>query len=123
MRNALINRLIILLAIVALIFIPVAHAQLSSIAFGFPTLTQSTSNTAFNFANCTAFDLEQANFAPFGTDGMGFPTASTSSVIGQTNDAVQYSQNTVFSAYTYPEVDTGLGLSGFDTISGFGSLL
>ena len=123
MRSVLINRLIILLAVLALIFIPIAGAQLSSISFGFPTLTQSTSNTAYNFANCSAFDLEQANFMPYGTDGMPFPTASTSSVVGQSNNAVQFSQNTVFSAYSYPEVDTGLGFSGFNTFPGFGSLL
>jgi len=123
MHNIISSRPFMLLAILALVFIPVASAQLSPISFGFPVMTQSASNTAFSMANCTAFDLQQANFAPMGTDGTGFPTVSQSSVVGQANTAMQFSQNTVYSDYTYPEVDTGLGFAGFNTISGFGSLL
>jgi len=123
MHNVTFSRFFILLAIAALVFTPMAAAQLSSISFGFPTMTQSTSNTAFDMANCTAFDLEQANFSPFGSTGCGFPTASTTSVVGQANTGIQFSQNTVYSAYTYPEVDTGLGFAGFDSIPGFGNLL
>jgi hypothetical protein len=112
----------IAISLLALFFIPAANATLSPIAFGFPTMAQFSTSTAFNKAIVNAFDFESADISPFGSSFLGFPTVSQSAVQGQAVFATDFSQNTVFSAYSYPAVDTGLGFAGFD-IPGFGDLL
>ena len=63
---------------------------------------------------------ETADIQPFGTFGSSFPTISQSNVVGQSINAVEFSQNTVFSAFSNPAVDTGLGFAGFGDFTGFG---
>ncbi len=113
----------IILLLLALACIPVTYATLSPMSFGFPTVTQFSSNTAFNNAIANAFDFETANISPFGSVGFGFPTIGQSSVQGQTVAQVEFAQNTVISAFSFPAVNTGLGFEGFGDFTGFGNLL
>jgi hypothetical protein len=109
--------------LLALFFIPAANSTLSPMAFGFPTMTQFSSSTAFNKAVGNAFDIESADISPFGSSGFGFPTIGQSDVQGQSVLQTEFSQNTVFSAFSFPAVNTGLGFAGFGDIPGFGNLL
>lgn len=92
-----------------------ALATLSPISFGFPTLTTMNTATAFNTANINAFDFETANvnFPQLGGSSFGFPMVSQSEVTGQTAHTVDFAQTTQFSSFSYPAINTGLGLSGF----------
>jgi hypothetical protein len=111
-----------LLILLALVFIPAANATLMPLSFGFPTMTNSVQNTAFNQNFGKAFDIESANFQPWGSSDCGFPTLGQSSIQGQTIGQINFAQSTVVSAYSYPAVSTGMGFAGFN-INGFGSLL
>jgi len=113
----------IILLLSALACIPVTYATLSPVSFGFPTMTQFASNTAFNKAAANAFDFETADISPFGSTGFAFPTIGQSSVQGQVVNQVEFSQNTVISAFSFPAVNTGLGFAGFGDFTGFGNLL
>lgn len=118
-----IRRTVIMFLILALACIPVASAALSPLSFGFPTMKQFAQSTAFNKGFANAFDFETADVSPFGSLGCPFPTIGQSSVQGQVVNQCEFSQNTVFSAFSYPAVDTGLGFAGFGDFTGFGSLL
>ncbi len=120
MLNGTSKRTIIILLLVAVACVPASHALLTPMAFGFPTMTQFQNSLAFNNASTSAFDFETADFQPFGSPGCLFPTIGQSAVEGQSINAVEFSQNTVFSAYSYPAVDTGLGFAGFGDFDGFG---
>jgi hypothetical protein len=122
MLKTMIRRAFILSLLLALACIPVTSAALSPISFGFPTMTQFSTNTAFNNGFAQAFDFETADISPFGSIGCSFPTVGQSSVQGQVINQCNFAQSTVFSAYSYPAVNTGLGFAGFG-IDGFGSLL
>jgi hypothetical protein len=93
------------------------------VAFGFPTMTQFSTNTAFSNGFAQAFDFETADISPFGSIGCSFPTVGQSAVQGQVINQCDFAQSTVFSAYSYPAVDTGLGFAGFGGFTGFGDLL
>ncbi len=80
----------VLLILLALVFIPVANATLLPMSFGFPTMTNSVQSTAFNQDVGHAFDLESANFQPWGSSGTGFPTLSQNSVQGQTIGQINF---------------------------------
>ncbi len=112
----------VLLILSALVLVPAASATLSPMSFGFPTMTNQVQSTAFNQDVGHAFDLESANFQPFGSAGTGFPTLSQSSIQGQTIGQINFAQNTVLSSYSYPAISTASGFGGFD-IPGFGDLL
>jgi len=108
--------------LLALFFIPAANSTLSPMAFGFPTMSQFSRTTAFNNAVANAFDFETANISPFGSAGFGFPTVTQSAVQGQAIVQTEFAQNTVFSAFSFPAINTGLGFAGFG-LTGFGDLL
>jgi hypothetical protein len=116
------RRTLIVLLLVALACVPLSHASLTSMAFGFPTMTQFQNGVAFNTGSVNAFDFETADFQPFGSAGIGFPSIGQSSVQGQVVNQCEFSQNTVFAAYSYPSVDTGLGFAGFGDIPAFDGL-
>jgi hypothetical protein len=113
----------IILLLLALACIPVTYATLSPMSFGFPTMTQFASNTAFNKAAANAFDFETADISPFGSFGSPFPTIGQTEVQGQVINQCEFSQSTVFSAFSFPAVDTGLGFAGFGDFTGLGNLL
>jgi hypothetical protein len=120
---------LIFLIIAALMIVPVASATLSPMSFGFPTMINTLQSTGFNHGTSTAYDLESADFSPFGGStlgipGFGFPTLSQSGVQGVASTQVEFSQNTQFQAISYPSVGVGTNdaLSGFN-IPGFGNLL
>ena|SRR5208337_2071753 len=116
---------LIFLMLAALTIVPAASATLSPMSFGFPTMINSLQSTGFNQGTSTAYDLENANFSPFGTAScFGFPTLSQSGVQGVATTQVEFSQNTQFQAMSYPSVgvNTNNYLSGFN-IPGFGDLL
>lgn len=83
-------------------------AQLASMAYGFPSVFQTGSTTAFSRDLATAQDLESVN-VDFGAAGIGcgFPT------ISQTVDKSYYQEHTDFyhteqtSAFNCPFVDVG----------------
>ena len=111
-------KLAILLAATAmLLFAAVpAGAQLAPISYGFLSVFQSGSTTAFSRDLVSAQDLESLaiNFAP-GACGMAFPS------ISQTVDKSYYAEHTDYShteevaAFNYPFVNVGtcgLGYGG-----------
>jgi hypothetical protein len=105
-------------ALLAIALIPVASASLSPISYGFPTMIQGGTTTAFNKDFGTAWDMESLNFSPFGTPAFGFggifsPVVSQSSVQGQLITQCNFAQSTQFTAFSYPMVDTSLGFAGF----------
>jgi len=122
MLKLTLRRTFIILLLLAIAGIPVTYATLSPMSFGFPAMQQFASNTVFNNITANAFDFENANISPFGSLGCPFPTITQSQVQGQVIDQCDFSQSTVFSAYSFPAVDTGLGFAGFG-LNGFGSLL
>jgi hypothetical protein len=123
MLNLRSNQAFIILILLALACIPITHASLSPLSFGFPTMKQFTSNTAFNQAAVNAFDIEKVNISPFGTFGCAFPTIGQTEVQGQVINQCEFAQSTVVSAFSFPAVDTGLGFAGFGDFTGFGDLL
>ncbi|AFD00124.1 hypothetical protein Mtc_1370 [Methanocella conradii HZ254] len=112
---------LISLALLATVFIPTASASLAPISYGFPTMIQSGTTTAFNRDFGTAWDLESVNFSPFsgfGRPSFGFgsifsPVVSQSAVQGQLTTQCEFAQSTQFTAFSYPMVDTSLGFAGF----------
>jgi len=98
-----------------------AGAQLASMAYGFPSVFQTGSTTAFSKDLATAQNLESVNIN-FGATGLGgfggFPS------ISQTVDQSYYEEHTDFyhteetSAFNYPFVGVGgvggYGLPGLD---------
>ena len=122
MLKMFMRRTFIILLLLALTCVPAAHATLSSTAFGFPTMSQFTNSIAFNNCAVNAFDLESADFSPFGSAVSTFPSIGQTGVQGQTISAIDFSQNTVISAFSYPAVDTGLGFAGFGDFNGLGHL-
>jgi hypothetical protein len=107
----------ILIALLAVALAPAANASLSPISYGFPTMFQSGTTTAFNQAFGTAWDLESVDFAPFGCSSSGWgcfsPVVSQSAVQGQSLAQCEFAQTTQFMAFSYPMVDTSLGFDGF----------
>jgi len=122
MLNITIRRAFIISLFLMLACVPLTSATLTPLSFGFPTMTQFSTNTAFNKGFAQAFDIETADISPFGSIGCSFPTIGQSAVQGQVVNQCEFSQSTVFSAYSYPAVDTGLGFAGFG-LNGFGGLL
>jgi hypothetical protein len=114
--------------LMAMAIVP-AGAQLTSIAYGFPSIFQTGSTTAFSRDLVTAQDLESVNI-DFGAAGLyglgcgGFPS------ISQTVDQSYYAEHTDFyhteetAAFNYPFVGLGsacgYGLPGLDGLAGLG---
>jgi hypothetical protein len=99
-------------------------AQLTATEFGFPSVFQTGSTTAFSKDLVTAQDLESLNinFGAAGLGcGLGFPS------ISQTVDKSYYAEHTDFytttetSAFNYPYASVGaIGGCGLPGLAGFG---
>jgi hypothetical protein len=127
-----INKLAILMAATAIVlatFAMSAGAQLTATEFGFPSVFQSGSTTAFTKDLVTAQDLESVNI-DFGSAGLGCGLGFPS--ISQTVDKSYYAEHTDFShteetaAFNYPFASVGTvggcGLTGFGGLAGLGGL-
>jgi hypothetical protein len=124
-----INKLAMLMAATAIVlaaFAVPSGAQLTSTSFGFPSVFQSASTTAFTKDLVTAQDLESVNinFGAAGLGcGLGFPS------ISQTVDKSYFAEHTDFShteevaAFNYPFASVGtVGGCGLPGLGGFGGL-
>ncbi len=113
MIKTVIYGLVLLLALGA-VLAPCASAQLVGTAFGFPTILQTGSTTAFNQDTAAATDNEAVsiNFA----SGF-FPTISQTVDQTQTLTHTAFAQTTETAAFSYPFVGVGgAAIPGF----GFG---
>ena len=127
-----INKLAILMAATAIVlatFAVPSGAQLTSTSFGFPSVFQSGSTTAFTKDLVTAQDLESVNinFGAAGLGcGLGFPS------ISQTVDKSYFAEHTDFyhteetAAFNYPFASVGsvggFGLRGLGGLAGLAGL-
>jgi hypothetical protein len=117
-------------AIVLATFAMTAGAQLTATEFGFPSVFQSGSTTAFSRDLATAQNLESVNInfgaAGLGGLGCGFPS------ISQTVDQSYYQEHTDFyhteevASFNYPYASVGsvggFGLGGFGGLAGLAGL-
>jgi hypothetical protein len=116
-------------AIVLATFAMSAGAQLTATEFGFPSVFQSGSTTAFTKDLVTAQDLESVN-VDFGAAGLGCGLGFPS--ISQTVDKSYYAEHTDFyhteevAAFNYPYASVGsvggFGLGGFGGLAGLAGL-
>ncbi|CAJ35376.1 hypothetical protein [Methanocella arvoryzae] len=121
--------LFVLAVVVASLIVP-AGANLVGTAFGFPTIVQSGTTTAFNRDTAAATDTEAfaLSFANTGTpllDGcpvtpgftLGFPTIAQTVAQTQVLTHCDFAQTTENAAFSYPFVGVGgVAIPGF----GFG---
>ena len=104
--------LILVLAMAMLIAAPV-YAQLVPTSFGFPTIVQSGSTTAFeqdtanalNYQNVDiSFPTAAAGAVPFGAVSLAFPSISQTSLQTQSATHTEFSQTNQFAEFSYPFV-------------------
>jgi hypothetical protein len=103
-----------------------AYAQLVSTSFGFPTIVQTGSTTAFTQDTANAQDYENVDISfptavegtvPFGAVSLAFPSISQTSLQTQSATHTQFVQTNEFAEFAYPFVGVGAAsLPGF----GFG---
>ncbi len=101
-----------------------AGAQLTSMAYGFPSVFQTGSTTAFSKDLVTAQNLESVNI-DFGLAGLGglggfggFPSISQTVEQSYYEEHTDFYQTTQTSAFNYPYASVGsVGLPG---LAGFG---
>ena len=116
---------IVLLLAFAIVGTYVAGAQLVSTAFGFPSILQTGTTTAFSRDTAAATDNQAVNVAfPTTTTGIGgmalaFPTIEQTSDQTQTLTHCDFAQNTQTAAMQEPFV--GIGAAAIPT-TGFGLL-
>jgi hypothetical protein len=117
-------------AMLLAVFVVPSGAQLTATSFGFPSVFQSGSTTAFSRDLQTAQDLESVNInfgaAGLGGLGCGFPS------ISQTVDQSYYAEHTDFyhteevAAFNYPYASVGcvdgFGLGGLGGLAGLAGL-
>lgn len=113
--------LIAILIVVAAISVH-AGAQLTSTAFGFPTIVQSSNTIAFQQDTANALDFEDVSIdfgggVPFGAVSLAFPSIHQTSLQTQSVTHTSFVQTNEFAEFAYPFAGVGsLGLPGF----GFG---
>ncbi len=113
-----------ILTFAAALYVP-ASAQLTSTAFGFPVIVQTSNTVAFNQYTADALDYEDVSIdfpvagscLPFGAVSLAFPSIHQTSLQTQSVSQTSFAQTSEFAEFAYPFVGVGgLGLPGF----GFG---
>ncbi|HTY91321.1 MAG TPA: hypothetical protein VMC84_09110 [Methanocella sp.] len=121
LKKALIATLIVVVAI----FSVHAGAQLTSTAYGFPMIVQSSNTVAFQQDTANALDYQDVDISfpvacdglPFGAVSLAFPNIHQTSLQTQSVTHTSYAQTNDFAEFAYPFVGVGaVGLPGF----GFG---
>ncbi len=120
------SRTILILVVAMAMLIAPVYAQLVPTSFGFPTIVQTGSTTAFsqdtanalNYQNVDInFPTASAGAVPFGAVSLAFPSISQTSLQTQSVTHTDFSQTSEFSEFAYPFVGVGAAaLPGF----GFG---
>jgi len=119
-----ISILVVAMALLALPVIVPASAQLVSTSFGFPTIVQSGSTTAFSQDTANALNYQNVDISfptaaegvvPFGAVSLAFPSISQTSLQTQSATHTDYSQTNEFAEFAYPFVGVGAA-----TLPGFG---
>ena len=112
------KKALLAILIVAAISVP-AGAQLTSTAFGFPTIVQSSNSVAFQQDTANALDYQNVNIdfptcADLCTGGFAFPSISQTSLQTQSATHTSFAQTNNFAEFSYPFTSVGsVGLPGF----------
>lgn len=121
--------ILILVVAMALLIAPVivpVYAQLVPTSFGFPTIVQTGSTTAFSQDTANALNYQNVDISfptasegavPFGAVSLAFPSISQTSLQTQSVTHTDFSQTSEYSEFAYPFAGIGAAaLPGF----GFG---
>jgi hypothetical protein len=123
----MVRRTILVLAVatvllIASVIVP-ACAQLVPTSFGFPTIVQKGSTTAFTQDTANALNYQNVDISfptaaegavPFGAVSLAFPSISQTSLQTQSATHTAFSQTNEFAEFAYPFVGVGAAsLPGF----------
>jgi hypothetical protein len=112
----LVNKTIFILAIALTMMVAPAGASLTSTSFGFPTIVQTGSTTAFVQDTANAQDFEDVSISfpiaadsalAFGPVSLAFPSISQTSLQTQSITHTEFSQTNEFAEFAYPFVGVG----------------
>jgi hypothetical protein len=124
-RRTILVLVVAMALLIASVIVP-ACAQLVSTSFGFPTIVQTGSTTAFTQDTANALNYQNVDISfptaaegtvPFGAVNLAFPSISQTSLQTQSATHTDFSQTNEFAEFAYPFVGVGAAsLPGF----GFG---
>ncbi len=116
MKKALlaIMALLAILIFAAAVCVP-AGAQLTSTAFGFPVIVQTSDTVAFNQYTADALDYQDVSIdfpvagcgVPFGAVSLAFPSIHQTSLQTQSVSQTSFAQTHDFAEFAYPFAGVG----------------
>lgn len=117
----MVSKTIFILAIATALLVAPVCAQLVPTSFGFPTIIQTGTTTAFVQDTANAQDFEDVSISfptadalSCGAVGLAFPSISQTSLQTQSATHTEFSQTTQYAEFSYPFVGVGAtGLPGF----------